>query len=230
MLAELAAANAAFGVIKNFISNGKELSGCVKQISDFVFSKEQLEKKASKKKASGGGGDLEEFMALEQIREKEEELKKIMIYLGRPGLWQDWQRFQAEARKSRRYQEKMAEKRKQELIEQSLVNLVHRGVKQLVSVIYLKKQLRLYLPLNTPPLRLLNAKRLREVNNFLNNPARLQQKHQDFVNTAKLKENLKQERIREKIANDTSTNRTNSKSRRNMVSKQNRKNKGRWTS
>ena len=105
MLAELAAANAAFGVIKNFKSNGKELSGCVKQISDFVFSKEQLEKKASKKKARGGGGDLEEFMALEQIREKEEELKKIMIYLGRPGLWQDWQRFQAEARKSRRYQE-----------------------------------------------------------------------------------------------------------------------------
>ena len=116
MLAELAAANAAFSVIKNFVSNGKELTGCAKQISDFVFSKEQLEKKASKKKASGGG-DLEEFMALEQIREKEEELKKIMIYLGRPGLWQDWQRFQAEARKSRRYQEKMAEKRKQELIE-----------------------------------------------------------------------------------------------------------------
>ena len=116
MLAELAAANAAFGIIKNFVSNGKELSGCAKQISDFVFAKEQIEKKASKKKA-GGGADLEEFMALEQIREKEEELKKIMIYLGRPGLWQDWQRFQAEARKSRRYAEKMAEKRRQELIE-----------------------------------------------------------------------------------------------------------------
>ena len=58
MLAELAAANAAFGIIKNFVSNGKELSGCVKQISDFVFSKEQLEKKANKKKASGGGSDL----------------------------------------------------------------------------------------------------------------------------------------------------------------------------
>jgi len=118
MLAELAAANAAFGIIKNFVSNGKELSGCAKQISDFVFSKEQIEKNLKKKKAKGvGGGDLEEFMALEQIREKEEELKKIMIYLGRPGLWQDWQQFQAEARKSRRYAEKMAEKRKQELIE-----------------------------------------------------------------------------------------------------------------
>ena len=118
MLAELAAANAAFSVIKQFVSNGKELSGCAKHISDFVFSKEEIEKNLKKKKARGAGGaDLDEFMALEQIREKEEELKKMMIYLGRPGLWQDWQQFQAEARKSRRYQEKMAEKRRQELIE-----------------------------------------------------------------------------------------------------------------
>jgi hypothetical protein len=118
MLAELAAANAAFNVIKQFVSNGKELSGCAKHISDFVFSKEEIEKNLKKKKAKGvGGSDLEEFMALEQIKEKEEELKKMMIYLGRPGLWQDWQAFQAEARKSRRYQEKMAEKRQQELME-----------------------------------------------------------------------------------------------------------------
>ena len=46
MLAELAAANAAFGVIKSFISNGKELASCGKQISDFVFAKEQIQKKA----------------------------------------------------------------------------------------------------------------------------------------------------------------------------------------
>ena len=118
MLAELAAANAAFSVIKQFVSNGKELSGCAKHISDFVFSKEELEKKAKKKKAKGvGGSDLEEFMALEQIKEKEAELKKMMIYIGRPGLWQDWQEFQAEARKSRRYQEKMRERRQAELME-----------------------------------------------------------------------------------------------------------------
>ena len=118
MLAELAAANAAFSVIKQFVSNGKELSGCAKHISDFVFSKEEIEKNLKKKKARGAGGaDLDEFMALEQIREKENELKQMMIYLGRPGLWQDWQAFQAEARKSRRYQEKMAEKRRQELVE-----------------------------------------------------------------------------------------------------------------
>ena len=118
MLAELAAANAAFGVIKSFISNGKELASCGKQISDFVFAKEQIEKKAKKQRAKGvRTNELEEFMALEKIKQQEEELKQIMIYAGRPGLWQDWQRFQAEARKSRRYAEKMAQRRKQELLE-----------------------------------------------------------------------------------------------------------------
>ena len=118
MLAELAAANAAFGVIKSFISNGKDLASWGKQISDFVFAKEQIEKKAKKQKAKGvRTNDLEEFMALEKIKQQEEELKQIMIYVGRPGLWQDWQKFQAEARKSRRYAEKMAQRRKEELFE-----------------------------------------------------------------------------------------------------------------
>ena len=118
MLAELAAANAAFGVIKSFISNGKELASCGKQISDFVFAKEEIERKAKKQRAKGvRTNDLEEFMALEQLKQKEEELKQIMIYVGRPGLWQDWQKFQAEARKSRRYAEKMAQRRKEELLE-----------------------------------------------------------------------------------------------------------------
>ena len=114
MLAELAAANAAFSVIKQAVQNSGDIAKAGSAIAKFVGAKEDLQKKATRK---GGGSDLEEFMALEQIREKEEELKKMMIYLGRPGLWQDWQRFQAEARKSRRYQEKMAQKRKEELME-----------------------------------------------------------------------------------------------------------------
>ena len=56
-------------------------------------------------------------MALEKINEQEKQLKEIMIYAGRPGLWQDWQKFQAEARKSRRYAEKMAEKQREEYIQ-----------------------------------------------------------------------------------------------------------------
>ena len=117
MLAELAAANAAFSVIKNFVSNGKELASCGKQIGDFVFAKEQIEKKASKKRAKGvRTNDLEEFMALEKLKQQEEDLKQIMIYVGRPGLWADWQKFQAQARKARREQERLERKRREEIL------------------------------------------------------------------------------------------------------------------
>ena len=99
MLAELAAANAAFSVIKQAVQNSGDIAKAGSAIAKFVGAKEDLQKKASKK---GGGSDLEEFMALEQIREQEEQLKQIMIYAGRPGLWHDWQRFQAKARIARR--------------------------------------------------------------------------------------------------------------------------------
>jgi type IV secretory pathway component VirB8 len=99
MLAELAAANAAFAVIKTAVQNGKDIAAAGSAIASFVGAKEDLQKKTQKK---GGGGDLEEFLALEQIREQEEQLRQIMIYTGRPGLWNDWQKFQAKARVSRR--------------------------------------------------------------------------------------------------------------------------------
>ena len=99
MLAELAAANAAFSVIKQAVQHGGDIAKAGSAIAKFVGAKEDLQKKASRK---GGGSDLEEFMALEQIREQEEQLKQIMIYAGRPGLWHDWQRFQAKARIARR--------------------------------------------------------------------------------------------------------------------------------
>ena len=99
MLAELAAANAAFSIIKQAVSNGKEIASAGNAIAEFVGAKEKLQAKAQKK---GGGSDLEEFMALEKIKQQEEELKTIMIYAGRPGLWHDWQRFKAKARVARR--------------------------------------------------------------------------------------------------------------------------------
>ena len=56
-------------------------------------------------------------MALESIRQKEQELKQFMIYCGRPGLWRDWQKFQADARKERRVREELARRRRAELAE-----------------------------------------------------------------------------------------------------------------
>ena len=118
MLAELAAANAAFAVIKQAVSNGKEIAAAGNAIAEFVGAKEKLEKKASKK---GNGSDLEEFMALEQIREKEKQLKELMIYVGRPGLWGDWQRFQAKARVARREAENAAVRRRKKIIEGTII-------------------------------------------------------------------------------------------------------------
>ena len=120
MLAELAAANAAFQVIKTAVQNGKEIASAGKAISNFVGAKEQLQKKAQKK---GGGSDLEEFMALEQIREQEEQLKQIMIYAGRPGLWGDWQRFQAKARIARREAEEAAIRKRKKIFDITIITI-----------------------------------------------------------------------------------------------------------
>ena len=114
MLAELAAANAAFAVIKQAVSNGKEIAAAGSAIAEFVGAKEKLQQKAQKK---GNGSDLEEFMALEQIREREDELKQMMIILGRPGLWNDWQKFQAKARVARREAEVAAAQKRKKIIE-----------------------------------------------------------------------------------------------------------------
>ena len=117
MLAELAAANAAFAVIKQCVSNGRDLASAGKAIGDFVFAKEELTRRAkNRKKVGQDNSDLEEFMALEKINEQEQHLKEVMIWTGRPGMWDDWVRFQAEARKSRRVQEQLAKKKREEII------------------------------------------------------------------------------------------------------------------
>ena len=118
MLAELAAANAAFAIIKTTISNGRELASCGKALGTFISCKEDLMREGNKKRARGvGGNDLEEFMALEQIREKEKQLKELMILSGRPGLWRDYERFCEEAKDGRAKARQAAVKRRKKNIE-----------------------------------------------------------------------------------------------------------------
>lgn len=103
MIAELAAANAAFQVIKTALNNGKELSALGGKVFDYFDNKAKIQEKATKKAASGGErSDMEEFMALEQLNAQEIELRERMIYAGRPGLWEDWIKFQAQAARRRR--------------------------------------------------------------------------------------------------------------------------------
>jgi len=101
MLAEIAAANAAFAAIKMAIKNGREIADVASQVGKYVNATEDLRKRGEKKRRGVGGTDLEEFMHLEKLKQQEEELKQLMIYTGRPGLWHDWIKFQAQARKDR---------------------------------------------------------------------------------------------------------------------------------
>ena len=109
MLAEIAAANAAFAVIKAALANGKELSALGSRVFDYFDNKAAIQEKATKK---GGGSDLEEFMALEQLRLQEEELRERMVYAGRPGMWTDWVKFQAAAARRRREAQEAAKREK----------------------------------------------------------------------------------------------------------------------
>lgn len=99
MIAEIAAANAAFAVIKGALANGKELHQLGSRVFDYFDNKAKIQERVTKK---GGGSDLEEFMALERLRQQEEELRERMVYAGRPGMWGDWQKFQAQAARKRR--------------------------------------------------------------------------------------------------------------------------------
>jgi hypothetical protein len=115
MLLELAAANAAFAVIKEAVQNSGDIMNAGQALFQYFDNKDAIQKKAS---AKGGSdrGDLEEFMALEKLKQQEEELKQMMIYSGRGGLWQDWLKFQSDAKRKREEAERQKVLRKQRII------------------------------------------------------------------------------------------------------------------
>lgn len=100
MLLELAAANAAFAVIKETIQNGGEIMSAGRAVMDWFNAKNSLQEKVQDKPPEQRT-DLEEFFALEELKKQQQELKEMMIYQGRPGLWDDWLSFQVKARQAR---------------------------------------------------------------------------------------------------------------------------------
>jgi hypothetical protein len=131
MLAEIAAANAAFAVIKGALANGKELHQLGSRVFDYFDNKAKIQESVTKK---GGGSDLEEFMALERLKQQEEELRERMVYAGRPGMWGDWQKFQAQAARKRREDAEAAAREKKRKAEQlaQLIEYIAIGMASLV--------------------------------------------------------------------------------------------------
>jgi hypothetical protein len=94
----ISTANAAIGAVKEFVSNGRDLMDCGKELGQYFDAKSEIQKKADR---NGSGSDLELFFELEKLKQQEEELKQMMIYSGRGGMWDDWLAFQAGQKRKR---------------------------------------------------------------------------------------------------------------------------------
>ena len=133
MLAELAAFTAAAKTVSSAIQAGRSLTTVASHIGKMAESKDQLHTRLQKKRTSPFKSsmerDYEEFMALEEIREREEDLLKLMVYTGRIGLKDDFIKFQAEARRQRKEAIKEAERQREARVE-----LITTGVLVLMSV------------------------------------------------------------------------------------------------
>ena len=111
MLAEIAAANAAFSVIKTALSNGKELFEVGDEATKYFDNKSVIAKKSN---AHGNKNELAAFMELQKLRKQEEWLKEHMIYAGDPGMWDAWLQFQSDCKRNRERQAAIAKRKKLE--------------------------------------------------------------------------------------------------------------------
>lgn len=125
MLAELAAANAAFDVIKQTIQNGQEIYAAGQALADYFGMKAEIQKKAHE---HGYKSDLEAFMATEQLKSQEDELKQMMVWQGRGGMWEDWLSFQAETKRSREQAEEEAREAKKKRKKALINGLIITGI------------------------------------------------------------------------------------------------------
>jgi len=124
ILETIAAANAAYSVIKKCLENGREVKDMVGHVGKFLNAEDELKEAVKRKKNSpiaaitgGSEGDWEEFQHLEKLKEQRAELESWCRLYGPPGTWDRWIAWQAEARKARKAALRQLEKEREELIE-----------------------------------------------------------------------------------------------------------------
>ena len=130
MLEMLMVANSAFAVIKKTIENSRDIANAGAAISKFCAAEDQLRNDLHKKKNSiwtnflgKQDTDLEEFMALEQIKKKQDQLREFMQLYGRANLYPDYLAFCSEARKKRK-EAAIAAKKKKEKIQDTILKVI----------------------------------------------------------------------------------------------------------
>ena len=109
MLLEIAACNAAFSVLKESISMGKDIVDCAEHLGIWSEKSREIAAHAKNKKGSDKESDLEIFMAAEKVKNQREELEYIMRST-RLNMWQEFISFEAEQAKARRKQSEKEER------------------------------------------------------------------------------------------------------------------------
>jgi len=119
-IAAVKIANEAIGAIKEFAGHIQSVGEMGPQLTKLADAKEELEKKAK-------DGSMEHFFELEKIKQKEAEIKQLFIYSGRPGLWEDYQKFLANRKQLKENERKRIEQakaRKKRLIKEWSIGIV----------------------------------------------------------------------------------------------------------
>jgi hypothetical protein len=99
------AANEAIGAIKEMCGNIESVGQMGSHLTKLADAKESVKKKAAE-------GDMDAFMALEEIKNQEAEIKRTFIYQGRPGLWDDYCKFMQTRKELRENERKRIAKEK----------------------------------------------------------------------------------------------------------------------
>ena len=121
MLAELAIANAAFGVIKQGLQNGGELLDAGKAIGDWMGASRKISKLPASKSATFGSA-FEGFQAQEKIKKQRAELE-FMVTKTRLHAWRDFLAYEAEYYREIREAEKLALRKKHQRAKAREANL-----------------------------------------------------------------------------------------------------------
>ena len=136
MLAELAAANAAYATISKFIANGKEISDALQPLKNLVGAEEELRARGNRKKGGlfskvmgKSADDFDEFLALEEISEKRKELESLCRLYGKPGTWDKFIAFESKMRVERK---KAAEERQRQIA--ATIRYISWGVISMISL------------------------------------------------------------------------------------------------
>ena len=128
VLETIAAANAAYSIIKKCLQNGSEVKDMLGHVGKFLTAEDELKDAVKRKKSSpiaaitgGSEGDWEEFQALEKLKEQRAELESWCRLYGPPGTWDRWISWQAEARRARKAAIRQQEKEREELLEMIMI-------------------------------------------------------------------------------------------------------------